>query len=220
VTFRFVGTFKEAFKVYLGLIVLMFPTLGLIFPYARFRQRAYIVAGHRFGGAAFEFSARAREFYRIYLKAALLSLAVGVLTVLVVGGASALLSQIPGMPRQTLYVVAGTAATYGTAFMVWTYTTARITNLAYNHSKLGPHRFRSTVRARDMLAIYATNALAIVLSLGMLMPWAQVRLARYRADHFTLCAHGDLSEFAAEASAERGAFGEEAANLFDMDLSL
>ena len=219
-TFRFLGSLKNAFKVYLGLIVLMVPTFGLIFPYARFRQRGYVVSGHRFGGVTFEFSSSAREFYRIYVKAGFVSFGCGVLAAVALMATFAALAQTTKLPFRSLNFFISAAVTYGTAFFVWSYVAARVTNLSYNSSKLGEHRFRSTVRARDLIAIYLTNAVAIVLSVGMLVPWAQVRLARYRAAHFVLCAQGDLAAFVAEASADRSAFGEETANIFDMDLSL
>ena len=68
------------------------------------------------------------------------------------------------------------------------------------------------------MGLYLTNTLAIVASAGMLIPWAMIRMARYRASRLTLLAHGDLDAFAAEASAERGAAGAELGHLFDVEI--
>jgi uncharacterized membrane protein YjgN (DUF898 family) len=105
-------------------------------------------------------------------------------------------------------------------FVAYVYVAARSTNLSYGATRFGSHGFRSTIRMRDLLAIYLSNTVAIVASVGLLAPWAQIRLARYRADHLTLCAHGDVHDLALEAGAERNAFGAETANVFDLDISL
>jgi uncharacterized membrane protein YjgN (DUF898 family) len=111
-------------------------------------------------------------------------------------------------------------AMYGLMFFVGCYVLSRITNLTYDSTTLAGHGFRSTVRARDLARIYLGNTVAILLSLGMLVPWAQVRLARYRAEHMTLLARGDLGAFLADTRPDQGAVGAETANVFDVDISV
>jgi uncharacterized membrane protein YjgN (DUF898 family) len=85
--------------------------------------------------------------------------------------------------------------------------------------QIGPHRLSSDQRFGDLLKIYAVNALAIIVSLGLLIPWAKVRLARYRASHLTLHARGDI---AAEALFDDNpnAVGEGMSDLGDFDLGI
>src|SRR4029079_7200600 len=65
-TFRFVPEYWGAYKYYL-LMYLLFPlTLGLIFPYIKWKQKKYLVEHHRFGRRDFGFSATEGEFYIPY----------------------------------------------------------------------------------------------------------------------------------------------------------
>ena len=95
-----------------------------------------------------------------------------------------------------------------------------LTNLLWNHATLGPHRVRSTLELWAVVGIFLGNAVAIVFSLGLLVPWAKVRLAKYRAAHWTLIANGDLEGFVADARQEYGAAGAEVGEAFDIDLSI
>lgn len=220
-TFRFTGTVQAAVKYYLLLGVLMVPTIGLIYPYMRGRQRRFMIEGHRFGGHSFELGATTRDFYVIFGAAALIAivtvavgLAIGVASNSFVGGMQAPHSWF------TLLRYGPVGLVYVAAFLAYVYVASRVANLSYNTARFGAHRFRSTIRMRDLVVIYLTNAVAIVASIGLLVPWAQIRLARYRAQHLTLRARGDVRDLVLEAGGERSAFGAETANVFDLDVSL
>ena len=59
-----------------------------------------------------------------------------------------------------------------------------------------------------------------VFSLGLAVPWAMVRLARYRAARFELLAMGGLDDFTAEAALAEGAAGAELVDALDLDMDL
>ena len=120
-----------------------------------------------------------------------------------------------------LYVTfAAVGAIYIAVFVSAVFIMARVTNVGYNRTRFGSVGFRSTIRVRDMLWIYVSNTACILLSIGLLVPWAQIRLARYRAQHIELVGAGDLQSFRAELSPERFAGGAETASVFDVDVSL
>ena len=102
----------------------------------------------------------------------------------------------------------------------WVYIYSRITNLTYNEAELDGHRLRSTLGAFDLAKLYLANTVAILLTLGMAIPWAAIRMARYRATHLELVAPGDLDSFTAEWQREESAVGAEMDNLFDLDIGL
>ena len=52
------------------------------------------------------------------------------------------------------------------------------------------------------------------------VPWAMVRLARYRAAHFTFLAAGTLDDFVAEAERKEGATSAELVDALDLDMDL
>jgi uncharacterized membrane protein YjgN (DUF898 family) len=99
------------------------------------------------------------------------------------------------------------------------YVRARIMNLIYGGMRIGPHSLASNQRGNELLKLYLTNALGVVLSVGLLIPWAQVRLAAYRASTLSLLASGSL---AAETllEGEPGALGEGLTDLGDFDLGI
>ncbi len=71
-----------------------------------------------------------------------------------------------------------------------------------------------------MMWLYVSNAAAILLSLGLLIPWATIRTLRYRLEHLKLFAAGDLDEFVAGQQGEVAATGEEISEFFDVDVGL
>jgi uncharacterized membrane protein YjgN (DUF898 family) len=100
------------------------------------------------------------------------------------------------------------------------YTRARVANLVYGGTIIGPHELRSNQRARDLLKLYITNALGVIATLGLLMPWAKIRLARYRAEHLQLQAQGPLLAENFELADRPGAIGEAATDLGDFDFDI
>jgi len=56
------------------------------------------------------------------------------------------------------------------------YVQANISNLVWNHTRLGPLRIKSTLSGGGMAKLYFTNAVGILASLGLLTPWAVMRL--------------------------------------------
>jgi uncharacterized membrane protein YjgN (DUF898 family) len=59
-----------------------------------------------------------------------------------------------------------------------------------------------------------------VLSLGLMVPWAMVRLARYRAQHFAVLVQGDLDSFIAETERDESATSAELVDALDLDVDI
>ncbi len=95
---------------------------------------------------------------------------------------------------------------------------ARVGNYTWTHSTLGQVRFSSTLRARDLLGIRLGNLLAIVFSLGLLIPWAKVRTTRYVLAHLSVTVDGDLDGFLAAKGQGQSALGDAAADLLEFDV--
>jgi len=104
--------------------------------------------------------------------------------------------------------------------MAGIYLRTATSNLVLNHAAANGHRFISTLQTRSMLWIYLTNLAAIVASLGLLIPWAKIRLMHYRMDNLKLQPRGGLDNFIAGEQTRVMAAGEELAGIFDIDLGL
>ncbi len=102
--------------------------------------------------------------------------------------------------------------------LIWVYIQTRTANLVYNNTYLDSHEFESTLRVRDMFMLHFVNIIASLISLGLLIPWAKIRLAKYRAEHVTFIAKGDINNFIANESKQVKATGGEFADAFDVDL--
>jgi uncharacterized membrane protein YjgN (DUF898 family) len=219
--FRFVGTYGDAYVRFLLMYLLVPISLFLAYPLVKSRQKKYVVEEHRYGGRAFAFHATDGNFYPPYLA----GFGLGILWYAIVMAFlfSALFSQPSHSghtppPSSTIYSFV--ALVYAGIFAIGIYVSSRIVNLTYNNVELAGNRLRSTLRARDLIWIYLSNTVAILCSVGLLIPWAMIRLARYRAEHLTLLALGDLDEFVAVASTEESAIGAEMDSLFDVDIGL
>src|SRR5690606_1734018 len=100
------------------------------------------------------------------------------------------------------------------------YVRAKMANALYSGVSSGPHRLVSDQRPWDVIKLYVTNALAIIGSLGLLVPWAKVRLARYRAEHLKLVAVGPLRAGSYDLAGHASAVGDAAQDLGDFDLDV
>jgi len=224
--FRFMGSVGDAYRVFLLWPLLGYVTLGLLFPIAHQRIKAYQHGNSLFASSAFGFSAKVNDFYRIYLK--LFGLMLVPLTVMgiVLGSLnfasfSAEGGRDPGeLGRTMMQVFFALMVFYLVIFLlIAPWFSARMQNLVWNHTALGSHTFESHVRARDLLAIYLTNFVAIVLTLGLFKPFADIRLARYRLFHMGLRTQGDIEALLAAEQQSVGALGQETADVFDVDIS-
>ncbi len=99
------------------------------------------------------------------------------------------------------------------------YIQARIGNLIWNNTTLDKLSFSSNLRARDFIWLYFSNIIAIMLTFGLATPWAQIRMARYRASKLQIVGDVDFDQFVGDKKAEVKATGEEIAEMFDVDLS-
>lgn len=190
------------------------PTLAflVVYPYVVAHLALLRLNHSRFGMAPFASTARVGSFYWIYIFAAFLVVGIGALFYLALENIAwvgmGLLAVIPFM-----YILLGST--------LFGYTQSRVGNLVFNSTALDARvRFASTLSARRLAWIYATNAAAIVVSFGLLIPWAVIRTARYRAERLALECPGGLEAFAADVARQVSAAGEEMGEMFDVDLSL
>ncbi len=76
------------------------------------------------------------------------------------------------------------------------------------------------VQGQPQFWIYLTNAALLLVTLGLFMPFAKVRLARYKLESVTLLAAGSLDTFIAGESTKVDALGDAAVDWYDIDIAL
>ncbi|KRT55546.1 YjgN family protein [endosymbiont of Ridgeia piscesae] len=225
IRFGFEQNYSKAIKVFIGLPILLPLSLGLLYPFFDQRRSRFILGQSRYGTSAFAMEAPLGRFYKTYLLAGLLLLGVfflgGMLGSRLFESVMTMSAQpageppveMRGSPLGLLPILVGYLLVYG-------FIKARIANLIWNHTDLNGHRFESHMQARKLIVLLLTNALAIILSLGLLIPWAKIRMARYRAETLQFIPQGDLDGFLADQAEQVAATGEGVGDVFDVDLGL
>jgi uncharacterized membrane protein YjgN (DUF898 family) len=203
--FDFRGDYRDALVAYVLLPACLPFTLGLVYPAMIRAQRAFVVGKSAYGTQPFDFQAALGDFYRLYAR--LSGLLLGLVALALLMGA-----MISAEAAHVLGVLA--------VLLLGARMNAELLNLVFHSASLGPHRFRSGLRAGELLLLYVGNTLGILLTLGLFIPWARVRTARYRLEHLALLPVGDLDAFVAGQVQAVGSLGDEFADLFDLDLGL
>ncbi|HVI26823.1 MAG TPA: YjgN family protein [Xanthomonadaceae bacterium] len=213
ISFRFDQPAGEAYGPFLLWGWLTGLTATILYPVMKKRQQEFVVEGHRYGHKRFDFSGEVGAYYAPYGVAVLFGIGLMVGFTILLGTLANGAGNDKAAVMRAAYTSVGLL--YLGMFLLVGYLRVRYANLMWGNSRLGRHRFESTLRVRDMLWIYASNAVAIVCTLGLAVPWAMVRLARYRAEHFALVAAGDLDEFVAASESRAGATGAELVDALD-----
>lgn len=196
------------------LAVAAFAVFGLAFPWWIRRLKLFLVGQTRFGGESGELSVTGGQFFKVYFMAGLIMVGAAFVTGLLAAGVARFAQQ---SPYAFLLALLPAYAGYVLAFA---FVQARLANLVWNHTRLGPLHFRSTLGAGGLAKLYITNAFGILASVGLLIPWAVIRTLKYRVDHMRVLLDGDLATFRATGSNAVRAAGAEVGEFFDLDLSL
>ena len=221
--FGFDGSNSAAYRIFLFLTVVT-AFINFIWPYTHHQIKQYQHSYSRFGQTRFSFSATSGQFYKVYVRTALLGILGIVLIIgLISTGIFQAFSAEAGNHSSTWLNVVGVVmvvlffALYQA--LVGPYIQARLQNVIWNNTKLGHHSFVSNIFARKLFIIMFTNYILIILTLGLYKPFATIRLLRYRFETMGFIPHGSLEDFLAGQSQQQSATGEEAAEMFDVDIS-
>lgn len=207
VRFGFDGQYSEAFKVYILWPILGLVTLSLLMPYAIYKQQCFLVRNMRYGDTAFEFEPQASAYYKIALAM------VGI--VLMTSFGVFLLVTLLNREAAGILTMLLTVMMYLTLFVFFT---VKTTNLRFNHATLSSHAFSANYTTASYMWLVLSNTVAIVLTIGLFIPWAKVRVASYKAEHTKMLVDGDLNQFSSAVSQRVGPLGEGVSDVFDMDV--
>jgi len=214
--FNFTAKAKDATIVFLLWPILVPFTLGLILPFIWYKQSQFFIKHSSFGTSKFEFSASAKDYYKIFFNLFLVLISVAII--------GAVLANVLGFNASPEFITQ-----FGFIFtplimliylFIFAYSATALGNLFFNATSLQTHGFISHLKMPQMAWLYFTNTLGIVLTLGLFIPWAQVRTTRYRCDCLALNMDGSLNNFVDEEQQQVSALGEQVGEVFDMDISI
>ena len=196
VRFGFKAELGETFRLLLIPSFFMVLTLGLIFPYYVYRKRKFFIEHSSYGKTQFSFSATAGAYYSVYLKALLYFLLFLIGSVVTLG--------IGALPLYILFAA---------------YRDGAVGRLSWANTSLGDIRFACQWKTGALFKLYFLNALGVIFTLGLLVPWAAVRMARYQIGGVSI-EGGDLDSFVANAAEQIDATGDEADDFLGFDFGL
>lgn len=232
----------------MALIVVVLGTLGLpegvlsglgfifymlvLVPFMFYKFKHYVIANSLYGIAQFAFRARLADFVVVFLQTFGMALLILFVTML---GAQLLGSSVFGnldvllqgdispdemgmlmLPLLLVFMVAGLFI----AVLPYAFYVSWMNNLVFNKSSLADFEFRANFSTLSYARLHCVNMVLTVLTLGLFIPFAKVRIARYKAEHTQVLARSSLDQFVARQEQEVGALGEAVGDFYDLDFGI
>lgn len=226
IRYAFNAKYGEAAFIFIGLGFFgVIVTLGTLMPYVQYRVKKFMIDNSSYGQTNFEFNASAKDFYMVYLFGMGL-FALLIIGLVVAGAGIGFISQASAAEPQPMPPEFALAQAFIVPFillfylLIFAYFQSRIGNLTWSNVHIQGNQLQSSLRARDLAWIYFSNLVAIMISFGLLVPWAKVRTVRYRMNKLKLLAAGNLDQFVQAEQQKVSALGEEVGEVFDMDIGI
>ncbi|WP_064693886.1 YjgN family protein [Rhizobium aegyptiacum] len=227
VRFDFTGTAGGAFvSVLLGSFV-AFLSLGLLAPFASRWVNRYFFNNLRYGNRPFHTDPKVRALYGALLVPALMVvlgavLLAGLIAIVLVGlhawegGSVATEAAMFTVVLSGMYVVVfGLLIIYGLAGLIYR---AAVHNIVWSSTRIdGRHVLRSDLSRARYAWIAISNVVVTVLTLGLMRPWAAVRLARYVTEHTAIHIDGEIGEVFTQFQASGTAISSEYISMEGID---
>lgn len=225
IRFRFHGTLRESYTSYFGLNLLLPFTLGLIFPYIQWRQKKFLFDNAAYGTTRVNYKGESGAFYRIYFQAGLIWLGMMVV-VAIIGGliAAAAGTSLSNPDGLFLILIPIYLMFFLSVSVAGSYAYAGVMHYSFENCQIlsGQQKTRidCNLKAREVMWLRFTNLLAIVCSLGLLIPWTKVRFLKYVVSKTVVTTYGTLEDFSAGAPDIASALGDAATDFFNVDVGL
>lgn len=215
VRFDWHGTYWKSFLFFIVGPVLGMASLGLLTPFFMKHYYQYFATHHAYGTTRFSAAPTVSGYYLAFLVGGVIPVAAisGVLLFVAAGtGGFQYLSEL----EISLGIVIG-AFLFSMSFIY----RVLCRNLMMRSLVLSDvARFGSTLNPVRYTWIALSNLAAVIITLGWLLPWTQVRMYRYLTHSSTIRITGDLNSFLDSERSSGAAFGEEFAEFEGVDVSI
>ncbi len=213
IRFHFAADYLKALWVFVGLPILVAISVGLAYPYFVRERKKFVLDHSAYGTRKFELSASTKQFYTVYLKVfAVIVIILLLMTALYYIAQTASIAEVILVPAILL--------SYPVLLVMYVYLYTATTNLTLNHTMLHNFKFVSSLETGTMCWLYLSNMLAIIFSLGLLIPWAMIRMAKYKISCLALFTDNEVDVFLAAEAERADAIGEELGDILDIDIGL
>lgn len=192
---------------------------SLLLPALIFTIRHLAVNHSQYGDTRFKGDFKMSTFYGYFFMALLAGIGMGVLASIVLATYTFMMGTLIGdslgvngfwgilIPIYLLLI-----PVYLFPFAIWKVMT---TNYVFDHTKLRNLDFEAKLEVIPYWSILCTNALAAVFSLGLAIPWAKVRMARYQIERIGFT--GEFGQFTGHSEEYQTALGDQTGDAFDIE---
>jgi uncharacterized membrane protein YjgN (DUF898 family) len=183
----------------------------LLFPYFEFISNRFLVRNSRFGSAKWRYTATAGQYYAFYAKFLLITLGFALAgAAIIMGDFGEDATAIMAVPLALLYFPAASA-----------YTKSRRYNLVFNNIEIqGGYTLQAEIPFDRFFLLVITNSIVVILTLGLMTPWAKIRTAALMLEYTALKTPGSMDKFIAEQQNDSPALAEEIGDAFDLELGM
>lgn len=220
INFRFVGEIKEAVKAFLLWPGVGFLSLGLLMPIAWKRQAQYVINNHRYGTEPFKFDVSVKQYYKMYFVLVILTILFFLAAAIFFASSSMAAKRTVDITEQIIIFLPSIIVSLVCYSVLTAYFISRMTNIRFNNTGVAGHNFSANWSLVSYGVLVLTNTLAIILTLGLFIPFAKIRTAAYKAAHTQVIVNGDLESFVTAEREKSNALGEGVHDVFDIDISL
>lgn len=220
------------------------------YAYLRKRNTSYVINGYRYGQGVFSVDLETKQYLKIILKTfglAILSMIVVFAILAAVGSAvgvedefSAMQESMQESAKESIEdpdaappgpppISGSFAILIGLVYffiilvslIVSAYSLTRQRTYSFANAKLDQNvSFVSTLKARSLAFVMATNFFAIVLTLGLATPWATVRVLRLMLNNTLIDTDVDIDRYISQQQSEQSSLGEQIGDAFDVDIGI
>lgn len=219
--------------------VMVFALAFFLFAYMKKRTTHFVVNGGRFGQGQFSTRVETAEFAKIIFKTIGLGILTLIILMLVIAvivtaaiGLSGSLEMLQNVNDPTkiqnslgagLFMIIGSVyiGMIFIGFFIGAYAYTRQRSYLFANSTLDSHiSFCSTLKARSLAWVMISNLLVIVLTLGLALPWASVRMTRLVLENTQVKSEKGFDQYVTEQQQEQSSLGEQIGDAFDVDLGV
>lgn len=221
IRFSFRGRLVDFLKKFMLGFLLSILTLGLYYPFFRYKQDAYMISHSYFGNRSFNFDGKVKDLYAIYFQSILFLIAYIFIMILSIWF---LILIATGLSEWFSFRAASILGFIGLAFILtislslpWSFLVTEQQQYFWSHVSFGEARFKLEVTFGSFLRLKLGNLLLFVFTLGLAWPWIAARNIRFLVGHLIIGGVLDLENIQQEAQISFP-FGDEFDTLLDLDL--
>ncbi|USD35765.1 YjgN family protein [Ferrimonas sp. SCSIO 43195] len=223
VRFSFEGSYFGTLVTFVLLPMVGAFTLYLAMPWVFKKMDQYLYGNSSFGGKRFEVTTDTGPYYGASLAAAGLAI-VGFIALFSLVGVNEMVTQVGGDAEaqiQLLPILLMYSGAFLVSFLVRSLYQGMIFNHVFEQTQIdNVVSFEPKISVGSYVAMMTTNAAMLLGTLGLAYPVTQVRKMAFITESVGVALHPGAQALTNTVSGDDSAFGEEAAGVFDLDLSI